>query len=134
MIDSEETPRCAVVSEEAKLAFFSNKDSDIALAKSICAECPMRMLCLETALADKDRWGVRGGVDAQERRRVQAMDIYGDLMIHSTGPIRCPNCGPNSTKFLYTVEKKRKMTKIACSKCGLCFPTLKIINKAQNNF
>ena len=129
-----ETPRCAEVSEESKLAFFSNEPDQIEKAISICNDCPIRMMCLENALKNKEARGVRGGVDAKERRRDQAMDVNGDLHIHSTGPIRCPNCGPQSTKYLYTVEKKRKFTVIACINCGLKFPTLKIINKAQNNF
>ena len=129
-----ETPRCAEVSEESKLAFFSNEPDQIEKAISICNDCPIRMMCLENALKNKEAWGVWGGVDAKERRRDQAMDVNGDLHIHSTGPIRCPNCGPQSTKYLYTVEKKRKFTVIACINCGLKFPTLKIINKAQNNF
>jgi WhiB family redox-sensing transcriptional regulator len=56
--------------------FFSEELEDIALAKSLCATCPVMADCLEGALARREPWGVWGGqlfqhgrVLATKRRR-----------------------------------------------------------------
>lgn len=36
-------------------------------AKAICRVCPVRVRCLEGALARGERWGIWGGLDEQER-------------------------------------------------------------------
>ena len=41
--------------------FFSEQLDDIARAKSICAECPVREACFEAALARREPYGVWGG-------------------------------------------------------------------------
>ena len=41
--------------------FFSEQLDDIARAKAICAECPVRRACLEGALARREPYGVWGG-------------------------------------------------------------------------
>ena len=56
--------------------FFSESLDDIAAAKALCAECPVRLPCLQGALARQEPWGVWGGelffqgkVLAQKRKR-----------------------------------------------------------------
>ena len=56
--------------------FFSEELHEIAAAKAICAECPVREACFEGALARREPWGVWGGhlflngkVLAQKRKR-----------------------------------------------------------------
>lgn len=39
-----------------------------ARARAICAECPIRVECLEYALAVPERWGIWGGLSEPERR------------------------------------------------------------------
>lgn len=41
--------------------FFSESLDDIAAAKALCLECPVRLACLEGALARQEPWGVWGG-------------------------------------------------------------------------
>jgi WhiB family transcriptional regulator, redox-sensing transcriptional regulator len=41
--------------------FFSEDLYDIARAKAICGKCPVRDLCLESALERQEPWGVWGG-------------------------------------------------------------------------
>jgi hypothetical protein len=43
-----------------------------AVAKAICAECAARQECLAAALLEEHRYrfGIRGGVDAKERRQL----------------------------------------------------------------
>ena len=46
---------------EAVTLFFSEQLDDIARAKAICAECPVRQVCFEGALARREPYGVWGG-------------------------------------------------------------------------
>jgi len=41
--------------------YFSDNLDDIAIAKSICATCPVFTECLEGAIARHEPWGVWGG-------------------------------------------------------------------------
>ncbi|MCU1462925.1 MAG: Transcription factor WhiB [Acidimicrobiales bacterium] len=41
--------------------FFSEQLDDIAHAKAICGDCPLRDDCLQGALARREPWGVWGG-------------------------------------------------------------------------
>lgn len=43
-------------------------------AKKVCAVCPVREECLDTALEDDDYTGVRGGLSAKERRGMSCGD------------------------------------------------------------
>ena len=42
--------------------FFSERVADLAQAQSLCAECPVQLVCLEAALEQNEEWGVWGGV------------------------------------------------------------------------
>lgn len=50
--------------------FFPDSDEATEEAKSICALCPVRLSCLEHALASRERDGVWGGTTEKERRRI----------------------------------------------------------------
>ena len=50
--------------------FFPEPDEmdRIRAAKAVCAQCPVRRVCLDAALENRDRLGIRGGLTEQERR------------------------------------------------------------------
>lgn len=50
--------------------FYPPSDEEAEEAKAICGECPVRQLCLEHALAHRERDGVWGGLTERERRRL----------------------------------------------------------------
>jgi WhiB family transcriptional regulator, redox-sensing transcriptional regulator len=50
--------------------FYPPTDEEADEAKAICAICPVRQMCLEHALAAREREGVWGGLTERERRRV----------------------------------------------------------------
>ena len=59
-------------------AWFPDKGRTAALAKRICAACPVRVLCLEYALAGFDAWGgissgIWGGTTPRERANLRRM-------------------------------------------------------------
>lgn len=53
--------------------FFEKKGEEV--AKEICESCPVRIKCLAYALSHEkksdQRWGVFGGLDGPERRKLQ---------------------------------------------------------------
>jgi len=50
--------------------FFPDSEELASEAKSICAECDVRVSCLEHALAVREKDGVWGGATERERRRI----------------------------------------------------------------
>jgi WhiB family transcriptional regulator, redox-sensing transcriptional regulator len=50
--------------------FFPTDEEGEALALGVCAECPVRELCLEYAIRSRETDGVWGGTRARERRRL----------------------------------------------------------------
>jgi WhiB family redox-sensing transcriptional regulator len=59
--------RCRGVDPEV---FHPGEDEDASEAKAICASCPVREACLEYAISTREKFGVWGGLDARERRRL----------------------------------------------------------------
>jgi WhiB family redox-sensing transcriptional regulator len=58
---------CAQADPEA---FFPEKGGSNADAKRICARCPIRLRCLEVAIANNYSDGVWGGLSPRQRRAI----------------------------------------------------------------
>lgn len=56
-----ELGRCNDGTGNLTALFFSEQLDDIARAKAVCAECPVREACFEGALARSEPYGVWGG-------------------------------------------------------------------------
>lgn len=50
--------------------FFPDSEDGAREAKAICVDCPVRVSCLEHALASREKDGVWGGTTEKERRRI----------------------------------------------------------------
>ena len=50
--------------------FFPSDGIGVQVAQRICADCPVKVACLEYALADRVDHGVWGGTSERERRRI----------------------------------------------------------------
>lgn len=50
--------------------FFSTAEGDREEAMRLCASCPVRLECLEHALENREAYGIWGGTDEQERKRL----------------------------------------------------------------
>jgi WhiB family transcriptional regulator, redox-sensing transcriptional regulator len=59
--------RCRGVNPEE---FFPTGTIGVEAAQRVCAECPVRVECLEYALAERIDQGVWGGASQRERRRI----------------------------------------------------------------
>lgn len=51
--------------------FFPERGSPGDSAKKVCVTCPVRIPCLEYALANSERYGVWGGLTERERNRLR---------------------------------------------------------------
>lgn len=51
--------------------FFPARGGSCRPAKAICAECPVRADCLSAAIANDERDGVWGGLNTEERDRLE---------------------------------------------------------------
>jgi len=58
---------------------YPKDDEGIKIAKEICENCPVRAECLATALRNKERYGIWGGLTEPQRtrlaRRIAALRI-----------------------------------------------------------
>lgn len=120
--------------EPRMIDFYSAKPDEKVRAKAVCATCPFKQKCLQLALDNKERWGVHGGADETELRRVQAINSMGEAHVSKLGPIRCPLCGPYSTKHLKVIEGKRTRTHIECGQCGTNWWARKSVNSKRTNW
>ena len=90
----EQDAACRNLGGEFTSLFFADELHDIARAKRICATCPVMAMCLETALENREPWGVWGGqlflngrVLLSKRRRgrppkvARAEDYFPDIPI-----------------------------------------------------
>lgn len=50
--------------------FYPDLDEEADEAKAVCAECGVRVSCLEHALTIREKQGVWGGATERERRRI----------------------------------------------------------------
>ncbi|KAA0233196.1 MAG: WhiB family transcriptional regulator [Actinobacteria bacterium] len=50
--------------------FFPSDGVGVEVARRICADCPVKGICLEYALANRIDHGVWGGTSERERRRI----------------------------------------------------------------
>ncbi|HEY1331348.1 MAG TPA: WhiB family transcriptional regulator [Actinomycetota bacterium] len=66
----QERARCR---EHDPEVFFPEKGGSSREAKRICADCPVRIECLNYALRRDERYGVWGGMSERERRRLKRM-------------------------------------------------------------
>ena len=56
--------------------FFPEKGESPRDAKRVCAECPVRTECAAYAVANKERFGVWGGLSAKELAKLQERGRY----------------------------------------------------------
>jgi WhiB family redox-sensing transcriptional regulator len=63
------TDHAACLGKDPEL-FYPPKGENAQDAKAICRVCPVAIICLNYALARRERYGVWGGMTEKERRRL----------------------------------------------------------------
>ena len=60
----------AACKDATEISFFPQKKDEERAALAICSICPVCDVCLEHALATNERFGVWGGLNERERRKI----------------------------------------------------------------
>lgn len=55
--------------------FYPERGESTKEAKAVCAGCPVRIDCLEYAIAHNERFGIWGGKSERERRAIRKQRI-----------------------------------------------------------
>lgn len=101
--------------------FFADTALERRPARNLCAECPVRDLCLQEALERKEIWGIWGGCDESELRRALWVDANGDPMERCRYP-HCPFCKARPNKLFVSsvceLKTGRKRERVECADCG----------------
>lgn len=64
--------RAACRDEDINLFFADRGDSaTVRKAKAICARCPVRRQCLDSAITNNEMSGIWGGFSRKDRRRIK---------------------------------------------------------------
>jgi WhiB family redox-sensing transcriptional regulator len=85
LVNHEEWTDAALCAEVGGDAWFPEQGMLPTYAKSICAQCPVRLDCLAYALRTRQAYGVWGGLTERERR-----DLKPDFP-REVGNTRCSN-------------------------------------------
>jgi WhiB family redox-sensing transcriptional regulator len=83
-------------------------------AKLICVECPVRLKCLQWALEHQEIWGVWGGLDEGELRRVLSVDANAKIIDRCRAP-NCPSCKARPSALQLVVAGKT--VRVRCEEC-----------------
>jgi WhiB family transcriptional regulator, redox-sensing transcriptional regulator len=67
-VEWQSNARCTEVDPEI---FFPERGGSSKAARAVCAQCEVRLHCLEYALNNKEQFGIWGGTSERERRRLR---------------------------------------------------------------
>lgn len=70
-IDDQEWQASALCAQVGGDLWFPERGGDFLEAKRICQQCPVRVECLEYALAHDERFGLWGGLSERGRREIK---------------------------------------------------------------
>jgi len=105
-----------------KSAFFAASAVDRREARNMCGSygkenaCPVREECLKWALENKEIWGVWGGLDESELRRILWVDSVGHQKPRCRFP-NCPNCKARPNKLRVIQELDSSIPTVTCVRC-----------------
>ncbi len=98
-MDWQSDAECAKYKNKEKIEFFFSEDSkEKAVAKSMCAICPVRRDCLKWALETSQIWGIWGGKDEHEIRRTLSVNADGAEIRRDRYP-QCLFCGATAKRL-----------------------------------
>ena len=90
---------CAKNKNREKIEFFfSEEPKEKAVARSMCAICPVRKECIKWALETSQIWGIWGGKDEHEIRRTLSVNADGAEIRRDRYP-QCLFCGATAKKL-----------------------------------
>lgn len=113
--------RCRDLSITESDRFFSDDpETQRETSEDYCFKCPVRDLCLQSALDSKDIWGVWGGTTQDERRRTLGVDENGRADRELGNVTECAKCDKEDYRVLRHTSLG---TEVQCLDCELTWET-----------
>lgn len=97
-------------------------------AISVCSQCPIRFECAQSALNNREAWGIWGGMEEFKVRRALGLDSFGHNRVYSKELV-CPFCG--STDLNQARKKGAKGYSIDCISCGIHWKSYRLPTKVR---
>jgi WhiB family redox-sensing transcriptional regulator len=101
--------------------FFADTALERRPARNLCERCPVKDICLRTALEQKEIWGVWGGCDESEIRRALWVNALGVPTVRCRFP-HCPSCKARPSQLFIVSHCEmgtgRKREQVECAACG----------------
>lgn len=96
---AEDWREAALCAQTDAALFFPDKGGSAREAKRLCATCPVRIQCLESALDNDERHGIWGGLSERELRKIRRALIAARQRSdeHPTEPAEEPVAEPAAT-------------------------------------
>lgn len=104
-----------------ELDWVDAKNEQALACRLICRACPVRLECATGALERRERWGIWGGLDYHDRKRIAAKHGYlppGDVPEHGTNARRvkwgctCPDCKRAHAVYEYDRRNRKRRTTV----------------------
>jgi hypothetical protein len=123
-MDWQSDAECAKNKNIEKVEFFFSEDpKEKAVARSICALCPVRKDCIKWALETSQIWGIWGGKDEHEIRRTLSVNADGAEIRRDRYP-QCLFCGATAKKLEPVIAENpdggrwTTVRLVSCTDCG----------------
>lgn len=103
--------------------FFSADFDERYIAKNMCYTCPVRQECGVWALESGTIWGIWGGKDDNELRRILSVNADGNEIRRNRFP-QCPYCSARTSRLKINVIKLPEggrwetAKEVECMDCG----------------
>lgn len=96
---AEDWREAALCAQTDPALFFPDKGGSAREAKRLCATCPVRIQCLESALDNDERHGIWGGLSERELRKIRRARLAARKRTddHPAEPAEEPVAAPAAT-------------------------------------
>lgn len=97
-------------------------------ARQVCNRCPVQFECAQAGLANREPWGIWGGMEEFRVRRAIGKDSFGSNRARSLDLV-CPYCGSDDLE----IAKKRtsKGYRVECNYCSIEWVTYRVPEKVR---
>lgn len=97
-------------------------------ARDVCGRCPVRYGCAQTALNNREAWGIWGGMEEFRMRRALGLDSFGNSRVYAR-TLRCPFC--DSDDLDIAKKKGARGYPIRCNFCDMGWTSYRIPAKIR---
>lgn len=97
-------------------------------SRAVCNKCPVKWECAQTALENREAWGIWGGMEEFRMRRALGLDSYENNRVY-THNLLCPFCGSDDLDI--AKKKGARGYPIRCNYCDMGWTSYRIPAKIR---